>query len=206
MRLFLEYLLRFAAFTAIGCTVTGIMMKSMRKQKFRVETRVFLSLTVFVCGCLFCRSAYDLEYFSVGLALYTVLLYASTEDITFHKAENWLSVMILLLGITQISREELPLQLLGAAVVFVPQLIIAACTKKRGIAIGGADMKLSTAAAFLLGFSRGIIAYMLGLFAAIVTELIRGAVRARKTGEKCGVQPFPLIPYLSVGILTAYLL
>ena len=67
-------------------------------------------------------------------------------------------------------------------------------------------MKLSTVAAFLLGFSRGITAYMLGLFAAIVTELIRGAIRARNTGEKCGVQPFPLIPYLSVGILTAYLL
>ena len=67
-------------------------------------------------------------------------------------------------------------------------------------------LKLSAAAAFLLGFSKGILAYMLGLFIAIVCELIRGAVRARKTGEKCGVQPFPLIPYLSVGILTASLL
>lgn len=140
------------------------------------------------------------------MALYTVLLYASTEDITFHKAENWLSVMILLLGITQISREELPLHLLGAAVVFVPQLVIAACTKKRGIAIGGADMKLSTAATFLLGLSRGVIAYMLGLFIAIVSELIRGAVRAHKSGEKCAAQPFPLIPYLSVGILIGYIL
>lgn len=206
MRLFLEYLLRFAAFTAIGCTVTGIMMKSMRKQEFRVETRVCLSLTVFVCGCLFCRSAYDLEYLSVGLALYTVLLYASTEDITFHKAENWLSVMILMLGVAQIIPEDLPLRLMAAAVVFIPQELIALSTKKKGISIGGADMKISTAAAFLLGLSRGVIAYMLGLFIAIVSELIRGAVRAHKSGEKCAAQPFPLIPYLSVGILIGYIL
>ena len=135
MRLFLEYLLRFAAFTAIGCIVTGFMIKSMRKQEFRVETRLCLSLTVFVCGCLFCRSVYDLEYLSVGLALYAVLLYASTEDITFHKAENWLSVMILMLGVAQIIPEDLPLRLMAAAVVFIPQELIALSTKKKDISI-----------------------------------------------------------------------
>ena len=79
-------------------------------------------------------------------------------------------------------------------------MLIALCGKKR-MGIGGADIKLSTAAALLLGFYKGVIGFMLGLLIAVVAQLI---MTHRQKEQR--TQPFALLPYLSVGFIIGYLI
>ncbi|HPE95349.1 MAG TPA: prepilin peptidase, partial [Bacillota bacterium] len=68
-------------------------------------------------------------------------------------------------------------------------------------AVGGADIKISTAAAFLLGAEKGILALIIGMSIAVIVMLI---VRKLKKADKSS--PFPLVPFLSVGIMAAYII
>ena len=85
----------------------------------------------------------------------------------------------------------------GAIAVFVPQMAIAMFTKKGGI--GGADIKLSTAAALSLGFYSGVIGYCIGLIFAITVQLLSNKAKKRSNDE-----PFPLLPFLSTGLMIGY--
>ena len=116
------------------------------------------------------------------------------------EADDILSVMMLMLAVTNISEATVLSQLLGAAIVGGAQMLIALCGKKR-MGIGGADIKLSTAAALLLGFYKGMIGFMLGLLIAVVAQLI---ITHRKKEQR--TQPFALLPYLSVGFIIGYLI
>ena len=89
--------------------------------------------------------------------------------------------------------------LLGMALVFLPQYLAAIINPEK--ALGGADIKLSSAAAFLLGAPKGLFALIVGLTLSVITVPI---VRAVKKLPKN--QPFPLIPFLSVGILAEYII
>lgn len=135
-----------------------------------------------------------------GIAFLFVLLYASVQDYSTHEADDILSVMMLMLAVTNISEATVLSQLLGAAIVCGAQMLIALCGKKR-MGIGGADIKLSTAAALLLGFYKGVIGFMLGLLIAVVAQLI---ITHRKKEQR--TQPFALLPYLSVGLWIGYLI
>ena len=108
--------------------------------------------------------------------------------------------MMLMLAVTNISEATVLSQLLGAAIVGGAQMLIALCGKKR-MGIGGADIKLSTAAALLLGFYKGVIGFMLGLLIAVVAQLI---MTHRQKEQR--TQPFALLPYLSVGFIIGYLI
>ena len=68
-------------------------------------------------------------------------------------------------------------------------------------AMGGADIKISTACAFLLGAGRGLAAFIIGLTLFVVIVPILRKVRHEENGE-----PFPMVPFLSVGTITAYLI
>lgn len=131
--------------------------------------------------------------------LAAILLYAGVKDIREREVPDFVSVMLLILGLVCIEIGDLPAMLVGAGVVLLPQLIVAMVTPQR--MIGGADIKLSTAAAFLLGASRGLLALALGMILSIVIVPIRRKIKHQPNGTA-----FPLIPYLSVGILAAYIL
>lgn len=75
------------------------------------------------------------------------------------------------------------------------------CAERNAWGIGGADIKLSTAAALLLGFYKGVIGFMLGLLIAVVAQLI---MTHRKKEQR--TQPFALLPYLSVGLWIGFLI
>ena len=137
----------------------------------------------------------------IGTVLSLILLYASCKDVSIREADDWLSVMIVALAIGSISFDRIGSMVLGAAAVFVPQLLIAILGKKSKLQIGGADIKISTATAFLLGLWSGLFGFMLGLLISIVCQLI---LTARKKGKS--TEPFPLLPYLSVGLMIGYLL
>lgn len=92
-----------------------------------------------------------------GLFLFFVLLYASMSDLTDHTVSDAVWLIVAALALWSIPTQGLGLMTLGATIVFLPQLIMALIDPKK--AMGGADIKLSTALAFLLGAWRGVGAY-----------------------------------------------
>lgn len=132
-----------------------------------------------------------------GILLLAVLTFASCSDLTSHTVDDYLWVMVLFLSF--INMGNIGSMLLGAAVVFIPQMAVAVI--KPGLSLGGADIKMSTALAFLLGFERGIAALAVGLVIAVIYTLID-----RKLRHKTEKTAFALLPFLSVGALIMYLI
>ena len=125
------------------------------------------------------------------------MLYASVMDIKTREVPDSVSVMLLILGLVDVSIKEIPQMLLGMVLVFMPQFISALINSSK--ALGGADIKVSSSAAFLLGTLNGLFALIFGLtLAVIVMPIIR---RIRKLPKD---QPFPLIPFISIGIVAGY--
>ena len=89
--------------------------------------------------------------------------------------------------------------LIGAAVVFIPQLALAMLRPDR--ACGGADLKISTALAFLLGAEKGLFALIVGMLLAVITMAIYNNVN-----EKDQSEAFPLVPFLWIGATLAYMI
>lgn len=133
-----------------------------------------------------------------GMLLCSVLVYASIADISSHEVPDCIWVMILILAFTGFNIENLLSMVVGAVAVFVPQIIIAAI--KPGT-YGGADIKVSTALAFLMGVWKGIFAVISGLVIALITMAILRKMKKLKKEE-----PYPIIPCLSIGAMTAFLL
>ena len=133
-----------------------------------------------------------------GVFLACLLLYASCSDLTDHHMDDHIWVTVLALGLCSVGRFGIVSMLIGAAMVFVPQMLVSLIGK--GNTLGGADIKLSTAAALLLGFYKGAIGFMLGLLIAVVAQLI---IAHRKKEQR--TQSFALLPYLSVGLWIGFM-
>lgn len=132
-----------------------------------------------------------------AIILLVLMLYASVMDIKTREVPDSVSVMLLILGLVDVSIKEIPQMLLGMVLVFMPQFISALINSSK--ALGGADIKVSSSAAFLLGTPNGLFALIFGLtLAVIVMPIIR---RIRKLPKD---QPFPLIPFISIGIVAGY--
>ena len=125
-----------------------------------------------------------------GVFLACLLLYASCSDLTDHHMDDHIWVTVLALGLCSVWRFGIVSMLIGAAMVFVPQMLVSLIGK--GNTLGGADIKLSTALAFLLGWQRGLAALMAGLLAAVIVMAI-----VQKLNRKKRRQPFALIPFLA---------
>ena len=134
-----------------------------------------------------------------GILLAGFLLYGSIHDIRTHTMPDrvWMGIAgISFLGIRLC---DLPSMLLGAAAVLLIEVPLAVLLKDR--AIGGADIKLSAAGAFLLGWQKGLAALILGLtLSLIVVPIVR---RIRHEDSR---KAFALVPFLAVGIMTAHLI
>lgn len=129
--------------------------------------------------------------------LLALLLYASVRDIKTREVPDSVSGMLLILGLVDTDIARLPSMLFGALLVFLPQFVSALINPSK--ALGGADIKISSSAAFLLGTPNGLFTLIVGLtLAVIVMPIIR---RIRKLPKD---QPFPLIPFISIGIIAGY--
>lgn len=133
------------------------------------------------------------------LILLGFLLYASIKDLREHEVPETVWKLIAVLGLVNISVRDLPSMLLGAVLVFLPQIIPALIDTEK--AMGGADIKISTACAFLLGAGRGLAAFIIGLTLFVIVVPILRKIRHEENGE-----PFPMVPFLSVGTIAAYLI
>lgn len=134
-----------------------------------------------------------------GMVMALILLYASVQDVNTHEADDFLWVMLVILSLVNFGDVSIGSMVFGAIAVFVPQMAIAMFAKKGGI--GGADIKISTAAALSLGFYGGVIGYVIGLAFGVIYQTIRNKVQNRSNQE-----PFPLLPFLSTGLMIGYLI
>ena len=185
------------AFITVGAAVTvgWIMTKVMKSKQFLVSLPVILVLSGITALALYFRYGWSVRT-AQGILLMLVLLYASCSDLTSHTMDDCLWVMVTLLGLYSISTVGLPSMLTGAVMVFMPQYLTALLSKK---ALGGADIKLSVALAFLLGWERGLAALIAGLLGAVIVMSIIQTVRKKRKK-----QPFALIPFLSVAAMAVF--
>lgn len=130
-----------------------------------------------------------------GIILLQILLYASVSDIQTHEVKDFVSVLIFITGFIGVTLSDIPMMLFSGLAIGGVLLI---CAMVSGNRLGGADVKLSAACAFLLGFSKSIAGLVIGLFVSVIVNLI---IQKQK---KLKNQPFPLVPYLSVGFMLMY--
>ena len=122
-----------------------------------------------------------------------LLLAASRRDLRTGECPDCLHLMIALSGLIGVSPRALPGMLAAGLIPGGLCLLAGLLSKGR---LGGADIKLSTACGFFLGGWGGLIGLGIGALSAIAGELIKGNKK----------QGFPLIPYLSLGFMSAGLL
>ena len=134
-----------------------------------------------------------------GMILALLLLYASLSDLKTRRVSDCVSVMIFILSLVGFESANLPSMLIGAMIVFIPQFALAIIRPSR--ACGGADLKISTALAFMLGSRKGVFALIVGMLLAVIVMAIYNKVNAKDQKEA-----FPLVPFLSVGAMLAYII
>lgn len=156
----------------------------------------FVGIAVAVSALLLCF--FGLAVSAVQGTLFCLILaYSSYSDIKTRESEDYLAVMTLLTAFIGREISDIPEMLLSAILITLPMFPVAIICK--GKTIGGADIKLSAACAFLLGISCGIVGLIAGLTIGILVNLIIQSKRDKAKG-------FPLIPYLSAGFMAAYFL
>ncbi len=174
-----------------------ILTKAMRRNAVKASLKVNLaiSMTLSVMLCL----RYDtISTVLQGISLCFVLLYGSCCDLTDHTVPDFIWIMTAILGLCSVTEMGIFSMLLGAVMVFIPQFMVAVFAKR---AIGGADIKLSTALAFLLGWQRGLAALILGMLFAVIIVGIR-----QKCNKELKKQPFALVPFLSAAAMVVFLM
>lgn len=182
----------------IAMLAVWLMLKALRKDEIKANTAVCLLMTA--CVGLFAFLSFGISVALVkGLILMGILLYASISDLGKREVPDFVWVMIGILAFVSFDSDNLASMLIGTAVVFIPQLAFAMIRPNR--AVGGADIKISTASAFLLGAEKGILALIIGLTIAVVVMLI-----SRKVKKADKSEPFPLVPFLSLGVIMSFLL
>ena len=134
-----------------------------------------------------------------GMILILLLLYASISDIKSRIVPNCIPLMILILSFVGFKSAYLLSMVVGALIVFIPQIVLAVINPQR--ACGGADLKISTTLAFVLGAEKGIFALIVGMLFAVIVISIYNKVK-----EKDQKESFPLVPFLSVGAIIAYMI
>ena len=192
----LSFALPFAALVFLTIIVGGLMNYYMDQRGFAFNPYLTYLLLPAIVVALYLVGGFSM-WTVKGIVLALILLYASLQDLSEHQADDFLWVMLVILSLVNFGEVGVGSMIFGAIAVFVPQMAIAMFTKKGGI--GGADIKLSTAAALSLGFYSGVIGYCIGLIFAITVQLLSNKAKKRSNDE-----PFPLLPFLSTGLMIGY--
>ena len=193
---FISFALLFAALVFLTIIVGGLMNYYMVQRGFAFNPYLTYLLLPAIVVALYLVGGFSM-WTVKGIVLALILLYASLQDLSTHEADDFLWVMLVILSFVNFGDVGIGSMIFGAVAVFVPQMAIAMFTKKGGI--GGADIKLSTAAALSLGFYGGVIGYCIGLIFAITVQLLSNKAKKRSKDE-----PFPLLPFLSTGLMIGY--
>lgn len=128
-----------------------------------------------------------------GAVLFTLLIITSYHDIKTRQIPDIYSMMLVLLALCVPHYENL-----WGAFCCLPFLIAAI----RVGGIGGADIKIMGAAGMVIGLIPGISAMIIGLLGMMVFHFGKSLFMGKMQWE----QSYPLIPFLSAGIISMYLL
>lgn len=132
-----------------------------------------------------------------GILLTDAFLFASISDYRIRKVPDWVSVIVALLGIISVSGSNLLWNAVTGITAFGFFFLAAIISKNK---IGGADVKFIAASMFVCGLNAGLAGLIFGLALSVIGTLIRN----KKTKSKD--KTMPMIPYLSVGFLTAFMI
>ena len=175
----MEILFQFLSLFGLLLTVLGItfiLNYYMKKRRFSVNNLANYLIVTLISTALFIFNGISVWTLK-GCVMMLILLYASVQDMSTHEADDSLWVMLLILSLVNFGEISVWSMILGGLIVFVPQMAIAVFSKKHGI--GGADIKISTAAAISLGFFGGAIGYIIGLAFAIIFQLVYNKIKNR---------------------------
>ncbi|MBQ8767905.1 MAG: prepilin peptidase [Clostridia bacterium] len=155
---------------------------------------IYHCISIILVSSLLIAFGWSMELLK-GIILLQILLYASVSDIQTHEVKDLISVLIFITGFIGVTLSDIPMMLFSGLAIGGVLLI---CAMVSGNRLGGADVKLSAACAFLLGFSKSIAGLVIGLFLAIICNIYFS--HKNKTKGKA----FPLVPYLSIGFMAMY--
>lgn len=130
-----------------------------------------------------------------GIIFCLILLLSSYSDIKTRECSDWLHMMIVIAAFIGCDFAELPNMFISAMFVGGIMLMTILISSSN---IGGADIKCAVACSFVLGLERGIVALVGGMLLAVLLNAFKDKEK-RRGG-------FPLIPYLTVSYLAAYLI
>lgn len=190
-------ILTYTAFLMLAA-VTAFLISLYASGHFKGDKKktafVFTGIALVVSALLLCF--FGCAVSAVKGALFClILVFCSYSDIKTRESDDYLALMIALTAFIGTEVTDIPGMLLSGVLITLPMLLILIVCK--GKVIGGADIKLSAACAFLLGIWNGTAGLMLGLTLGIIINLIVQMKKDKTEG-------FPLIPYLAVGFMTAY--
>lgn len=191
-------LLSMLLFVGMSMLIGATLVKVIRAKGEAANMPLTLTIAAIVSLLLFARFGLSVTAIQ-GVFLMFVLLYASISDIHYHIVDDYIWVIVFALALLNVEKIGMTSMVVGALCVFVPQMAMALLPPHK--TLGGADIKLSTALAFLLGGWKGICAYLLGLIIAVVFMCIYNKV-TKQTEKK----PFALVPFLSIGAMIMFLI
>ena len=185
-------------FVGVSMFIGTVLTKVMKEKGYVTSTPITLTLTAVISLFLFGRFGLSVTAIQ-GVFLMFVLLYASCSDLTNHIVDDYVWVIVFALTLLNIQTTGLTSMVIGALCVFIPQMAMALLPPHK--TLGGADIKLSTALAFLLGWPRGLAAYIVGLLLAIIVMCIVNKIRKNKENKA-----FALVPFLSVSAMAMFII
>ena len=188
----------YAAVLGVFTLATWIMLRK-SKDELR-DPKTVPALLAFIGVGLILLLLHGATLVSVkGMILCMILMWASISDIAKHEVPDFITVSILILAFVGFEPANLPSMLVGAIVLFVPQLVVSMLRPER--AVGGADMKISAVLGFLLGAEKGLFAVITGLTISVISMLI-----VRKIKKESNKESFALVPFLSFGAMLAFII
>ena len=189
----------FTAMAVAGISASaGILMDRKLNRTMNKKISIILTIAPIVCATLMVLTQGVTMAAVKGFLLCLILLWASVMDIKQRKVSDSASLMIMLTALIGTEIQQIPGMLAAMVVIAIPQLAMAVL--KPG-SYGGADIKISAACAFLLGLWPGLLANIAGLTLAVVTTAT--GVGLKKIEPKQGI---PMVPYMAIGAIIAYLI
>lgn len=173
--------------------ITTFAVERIRANKQKTKFRWLNIILSVVAGILLFLFFTEPLVIFKNFLLVQVMLYASNQDFNEHQVDDYIYPMICVLSLVFFNYANFVTMIVGALALFIIQMIVFFACK--GSFIGGADVKFTTACGFFLGLTRGFVGTIIGLLIAIIVNMIIQKVHKEKKN-----QPFPLVPYLSIGM------
>ena len=184
---------------AVGLLLRVILKKTPNYEKGSKFNKWCIGISECIVFMMYMKFDYSLSLIK-GIAMLAIFLFTSVCDIKTRNLENYVSIMLMLVGLIGVSIPTMFFNSITMLIAFAFMLACAIISKNQ---IGGADVKFIPVCFFVLGAARGITGLIMGLAFAVIGTLIRNKVK--KISDPTEKQTLPLLPYMSAAFMTTYL-